>query len=406
MKIKIRPAICFLILTVYLVSFTVSCKKDETISKKDPVITWANPADISFGTLLSATQLNATADVPGTFVYTPAVGTTLTTGMNQDLKVDFAPTDATNYNPASKTVKINVVAKKDPVITWANPADISYGTLLSATQLNATADVSGTFIYTPAVGTILNEGANQNLKVDFTPTDISEYNTVSKTVTINVNAPVPVTVTDTSGNVYHTITLGSQTWMIENLKTTKYNDGTDIPLVTVATDWAAMTTPAFCWYKNDEANYGATCGALYNWYAVNSGKLCPKGWHVPTDDEWTVLETYLIFNAYNFDGTTAGNKYAKALASTSNWDPSPNEGAVGNTDFPAKRNVTNFTGVPAGCRAVDGGFAYYTFYAFWWSTSLNDASSVWDRGLYSHSNYVARSSYGFRNGFSVRCLKD
>lgn len=406
MKNKNRPFICLFILIGLVSAITISCKKDETTTKKDPVITWANPADISFGTLLSATQLNATADVAGTFVYTPAVGTTLIAGMNQDLKVVFTPTDATKYNSASKTVKINVVAKKDPLITWANPADISFGTLLSAVQLNATADVSGTFIYTPAAGTKLDQGANQNLKVDFTPADIANYNTISKTVTINVIAPVPVTVTDTSGNVYHTVTIGSQTWMIENLKTTKFNDGTDIPLVTIGTDWAAITTPAFCWYKNDEANYGSICGALYNWYAVNSGKLCPKGWHVPSDEEWTVLETYLIFNGYNFDGTTAGNKYAKALASTTNWYPSPVEGAVGNTDYPAKRNATNFTGVPAGCRAVDGGFAYYTFYAFWWSSSLNDASSVWDRGLYTDSNFAARSSYGFRNGFSVRCLKD
>jgi uncharacterized protein (TIGR02145 family) len=326
--------------------------------------------------------------------------------MNQDLKVVFTPTDATKYNSASKTVKINVVAKKDPVITWANPADISFGTLLSATQLNATADVSGTFVYTPAAGTKLDQGASQSLKVDFTPTDLANYNAISKTVTINVTAPVPITVTDTSGNVYHTISLGSQIWMVENLRTTKYNDGTDIPLVSDGTDWAALTTPAFCWYKNDAANYEASCGALYNWYAVNTGKLCPKGWHVPSDDEWTELETFLIFNAYNFDGTTAGNKYAKSLASSALWDPSTVEGAVGNPDYPAKQNSTNFSAVPAGCRDVYGGFAYYTFYAFWWSTTPNTVNTVFDRGLYSHSNFVARSSYGFQNGFSVRCVKD
>jgi uncharacterized protein (TIGR02145 family) len=302
--------------------------------------------------------------------------------------------------------KDETITKKDPVITWANPADISFGMLLTTAQLNATADVSGTFIYTPAAGTKLKEGANQNLKVDFTPSDVAKYNSISKTTTINVTAPLPITVTDTCGNVYQTITIGTQTWMVENLKTTKYNDGTDIPLVSVGTDWAALNTPAYCWYKNDNANYGATCGALYNWYTINSGKLCPKGWHVPSDDEWTSLETYLIFNAYNFDGTTVGNKYAKALASTALWDPSTIEGAVGNTDFPAKRNATNFNGVAAGCRDIYGTFSYFSFYAFWWSSSLNDDSSVWDRGLYSHSNFVARSSYGFRNGFSVRCLKD
>ncbi len=395
-----------LILTGLVLFIAFSCKKDETITKKDPVITWASPADITAGTLLSISQLNATADVAGSFVYTPDIGTALTTGMNKELEVAFTPTDASHYNPVSKTVKINVLAKKDPVLSWANPTDISFGTLLSSTQLNATADVAGTFVYTPAEGTKLNEGANQNLKVDFTPADLANYNTTSKTVTINVTAPIPLTVTDADGNVYQTITIGTQTWMLENLKTTKFNDGTDIPLVTLGTDWAALTTPAFCWYKNDAGNYGPICGGLYNWYAVNTGKLCPKGWHVPSEDEWTELETYLTFNAFNFDGTTAGNKYAKSLAASALWDPSIVVGAVGNPDYPAKQNASHFTAVPAGCRTVEGVYYYYTFYAFWWSSTLSDANNVWDRGLYSHSNYVARSSYGFRNGFSVRCLKD
>ena len=177
------------ILMGMLLMLTNSCKKkDDPVLKKIPVITWANPADIADGTSLSATQLNATADVAGTFVYTPASGTALSVGANQNLKVDFTPTDAVNYNAASKTVKINVMAKKDPIITWANPSDIISGTALSATQLNATADVAGTFVYTPAIGTVLNVGANQNLKVDFTPTDAVNYNTATKTVQINVLA--------------------------------------------------------------------------------------------------------------------------------------------------------------------------------------------------------------------------
>jgi len=160
----------------------------NVIAKLDPIITWTNPADITAGTALSATQLNATADVAGTFVYTPVSGTVLSLGANQNLQVDFTPTDAVNYNTATKTVTINVIAKQDPIITWDNPADITEGTALSATQLNATADVAGTFVYTPASGTLLSAGANQNLQVDFTPTDAVNYNTATKTVTITVNA--------------------------------------------------------------------------------------------------------------------------------------------------------------------------------------------------------------------------
>ena len=150
-----------------------------------PTITWSNPADIVYGTLLSATQLNATASVPGTFTYTPALGTKLDAGATQNLKVDFTPTDLVNYLATSKTVTINV-DKATPVITWSNPADISSQTALGNTELNATANVAGTFIYTPALGTLLNVGSGQALNVDFTPTDAANYNTATKTVLINV----------------------------------------------------------------------------------------------------------------------------------------------------------------------------------------------------------------------------
>ena len=150
-----------------------------------PDVTWSNPADITYGTLLSATQLNAAADVPGTFTYTPALGTKLDAGTAQNLKVDFTPNDAVNYTTASKTVTINV-AKATPVITWSNPADISNETALSNTQLNAGADISGTFTYTPAAGVQLNVGNSQVLKVDFVPSDLINYEFVSKTVLINV----------------------------------------------------------------------------------------------------------------------------------------------------------------------------------------------------------------------------
>src|SRR4029077_17963143 len=139
-------------------------------------ITWATPADITYGTALSATQLNATANTPGTFVYTPLAGTVLNAGPAQALSVTFTPTDAANFTTATKTVSITVL-KATPVITWATPADITYGAALSATQLNATANTPGTFVYTPATGAVLNAGAGQTLSVTFTPTDATNYTT-------------------------------------------------------------------------------------------------------------------------------------------------------------------------------------------------------------------------------------
>jgi hypothetical protein len=125
-----------------------------TVTKATPTITWATPADLVYGTALSATQLNATASVAGTFVYTPAAGTVLNAGAGQTLSVTFTPDDATNYTTATATVAITVT-KATPTITWATPADLVYGTALSGTQLNATASVAGTFVYTPAAGTVL-----------------------------------------------------------------------------------------------------------------------------------------------------------------------------------------------------------------------------------------------------------
>ncbi|MGB4293792.1 MAG: FISUMP domain-containing protein, partial [Bacteroidales bacterium] len=126
---------------------------------------------------------------------------------------------------------------------------------------------------------------------------------------------------DVDGNRYKVIMIGNQLWMAENLRTTKYNDGTPIPLVTDNTAWSNLTSPGYCWYDNNSTNKD-TYGALYNWYTVNTGKLCPSGWHVPSDDEWTIMQNYLIANGFNYDGTTYYNKYAKALASTTGWTSS------------------------------------------------------------------------------------
>jgi hypothetical protein len=161
------------------------------VTKVTPTITWNNPSDIDSGTALTNTQLNPSASVPGTFIYTPPTGTVMTAGANQDLSVNFTPTDAANYNNASKTVSINVL-KVTPTITWANPADIVYGASLSATQLNATSSTPGTFTYTPAAGTIFNSGVGQTLAVNFTPTDANNYNSATKSVQINVSKATPV----------------------------------------------------------------------------------------------------------------------------------------------------------------------------------------------------------------------
>mgnify|MGYP001765752637 CR=1 FL=1 len=211
---------------------------------------------------------------------------------------------------------------------------------------------------------------------------------------------------DADGNTYNVVSIGSQIWMAENLKTTRFNDGSEIPLVKENSLWGGASGPAYCWYNNDEAGFKDMYGGLYNWYAVNTGKLCPSGWHVPTDAEWTVLDEYLVANGFNWDNTTAGQKTAKSLAATSNWVISDIPGAVGNTDFPEKRNISGFTALPGGGRNSDGSFSRTGYGGYWWSSSEASPVHAWYRYIYfSFVNVIRGYNYKL-DGFSVRCVKD
>ncbi len=179
------------------VSFTPTKTADYTsatasvtlqVNQAVPKITWAKPAATTYGTSLSSTQLDATASVPGTFVYSPPAGTILTAG-TQTLSVTFTPTDSTDYTTDTDTVTITV-NKSAPTVTWTTPAPITYGTALSSTQLDATASVPGTFVYSPAAGAI-PAGGSDTLKVTFTPTDSTDYTTATASVTLQVNAATP-----------------------------------------------------------------------------------------------------------------------------------------------------------------------------------------------------------------------
>jgi uncharacterized protein (TIGR02145 family) len=201
--------------------------------------------------------------------------------------------------------------------------------------------------------------------------------------------PVPVnTVTDIDGNVYHTVTIGTQTWMVGNLKTTKYIDGTVIPNIKDATTWSNLTTPGVCTYNNtsntDSIN---TYGRLYNWYAVNTNKLCPTDWHVPSDIEWTNLTTYL-------GGTGVAGRALKEVGTT-HWI-APNAGS----------NITGFTALPAGFRRPNGTCIYIGYDGYWWSSTESDTQYAWDRFIVNDLNLVEIGDEGKSFGFSVRCIKN
>ena len=195
---------------------------------------------------------------------------------------------------------------------------------------------------------------------------------------------------DIDGNVYSTVTIGSQTWMKENLAVTRYNDGTPIPLELDNTGHGSGEDeqPSYCWYNNDIKNK-KNYGALYNWYTVNSGKLCPKGWHVPNNEEWKTLIDYL-----GGEREAGGKLKAKG---TKYW-ASPNSNAT---------NSSNFTALPSGAREFGTPlFVKMNYSAYFWSSS---SGGVWE-GCYYYLFHdwegMNMSIYTKTADFSVRCIKD
>jgi uncharacterized protein (TIGR02145 family) len=217
---------------------------------------------------------------------------------------------------------------------------------------------------------------------------------------------------DIDGNVYNSVTIGTQVWMKENLKTTKYNDGSSIPNVTADATWAALTTGAYSDYSNTPGN-STTYGRLYNWYAVdnnastkaasNGGKnICPTGWHVPSEAEWTTLTTYLTNNGYGYGGS--GNDIVKSMAATSGWTTTATAGAAGNDQ--ASNNSSGFTALPGGYRLSYGAYVYVGGRGGWWSSTEYSTTYAWYRDMGYNSTNVVGDFGDKQDGFSVRCLRD
>ena len=190
------------------------------------------------------------------------------------------------------------------------------------------------------------------------------------------------------GYSYGVVEIGDQCWFAENLRTTVYADGSAIPEETDNGAWLGLSTGARCDYDNDASNV-ATYGRLYNWHAAaDAAGLCPTGWHVPTDEEWTALETYVGANGHS-------GAEGAALKSTSGWNNSGN----GTDDF-------GFSALPGGYRSYfDGNFYNAANIGYWWSSSPS-GGDAWYRYLDGNNPAIYRFSYYPRGGFSVRCLRD
>lgn len=197
----------------------------------------------------------------------------------------------------------------------------------------------------------------------------------------------PVFVSDSDGNIYTTIKIGKQRWFAENLKTTRYNDGSPISNITSNSSWASINTGSYCWYNNN-LSMKETFGALYNWNAVASGKLCPVGWHVPSDEEWNILAETLGGESI------AGGKLKDA--SSAYWKGQ-------NTDA---GNQLNYSALPGGSRILDGSFYNLYLRGSWWSSTEALQNTSYARTLDYEYSTLIRSTFEKPFGLSVRCIKD
>ena len=208
------------------------------------------------------------------------------------------------------------------------------------------------------------------------------------------------TIIDIDGNVYKTITIGTQIWMAENLGTTHLSNGDPIPNVIDNTEWESLSTPGYSWYNNDESTYKSTYGALYNWYTVKTDNLCPTGWHVPSNDEWNTLITYL------------GGEISSGVKVIE----------TGNTHWlrtlSGVTNETGFTALPGGFRSISNdfrGFVSLGYFGLWWTTTdytppfdalVVQVPSYDDSSVEVHWGLEASFAAKKFGGASVRCVKN
>jgi uncharacterized protein (TIGR02145 family)/uncharacterized repeat protein (TIGR02543 family) len=236
----------------------------------------------------------------------------------------------------------------------------------------------------------------------------NKWNSSKDTVSSDDTLFAKWVIMDVEGNLYTEVKLGNQVWMVENLKVTKYRDKISIPKMPEDTSYWSL---GYCWYNNDSATYKEPYGALYSYNVVastNPRKVAPDGWHVPSDEEWTVLQDWLIANGYNYDGTTENNKIAKSLAATTIWNTENGEGKIG-YDL-SKNNKSGFSAYPAG--QGGGEFCCIGNRCYWWSTTISNidetgtSDHVWIRCLDYYYEHLERINTLRWLGLSIRCVRD
>ncbi len=337
-----------------------------------PVAVYANLTGLDPGTVyhyrikaVNADGISYGKDIAFTTTYPPQAVTEAATSVGQ------------NSATLNGTVNANGLST---TVTFEYGLTTGYGSTATAAESPVTGSTS-TPVSAPITG--LSPSTTYHFRVKAASAGGTVY---GNDATFDTPAS-SVTVSDFEGNIYNTVIIGTQEWMSENLKATKFNNGTPIPLVANDVSWQNLTTAGYCWLNNDEASFKNIYGALYNWYSINTGMLCPTGWHAPADDEWVTLTTYL-----GGEGV-AGGKLKEA--GTTHWQ-TPNTGAT---------NESGFTALPGGYRFDYGAFDNSGDNGHFWSSTEYSSDYVWYQYILYNEANSHRTYNHKRSGFAIRCIK-
>jgi uncharacterized protein (TIGR02145 family) len=319
--------------------------------------------------------------------------TLLRMGFGINFTVDAITSGAMEIYVGNDTLKLNSTKTSAFTVRQFSTALNSFGNIYSnATTFGDSIAISAKWI--SGSGTTVTATGKYKFLRNYQKTINIQLNTLTN----NFNFEGWNIVYDIDGNAYHTVTIGTQTWMAENLKVTHYRDGSIIPNVTNNSTWISLTTGAYCDYNNLPSN-SDVYGKFYNWYAVIAGKnIAPIGYHIPTDSEWIILENYLLTHlGYS-------SNIAKSLATNTLWNTYSISGTVGCNLI--GNNSSGFSSLPSGSRYDGGIFVNLGYTCNWWCISESDSSNGWYRYLSYNQSALGRATYTKVGGLSIRCIKD